>query len=258
MLPNATPDELAQSVAGRAVEHVDRRGKFLLLGLSDDIWLAIHRKMSGNLVLRVAAEPPERHTHLTLPLDDGSRLDLVDPRKFGRVYLFRSRPELDTFLDDRLGPEPLAELTATRLRDLLARRRARLKSLLLDQRFLAGVGNLYADEILWTARLHPLRDASTLTTRERARLLAAIQEVLTEAIERRGTSFSSYIDAAGEPGTNQQFLRVYGRAGEPCLRCAKTIERMVVSQRGTWYCRRCQRLSRNQAPIIRAKRSADL
>jgi formamidopyrimidine-DNA glycosylase len=241
MLPNAAPEEIDRITAGRTIESVERRGKYLLVGLSDDVWLAIHRKMSGNLILHDHEVPPAPHTHFSLTLDDGRRLDFVDPRKFGRVYLFRSASELTSFLDSRLGPEPLEGLTSARLGQLMARRNGRLKSLLLDQRFLAGLGNLYADEILWVARLHPLRQGSTLTARERNYLFEAIREVLVDAIERRGTSFSSYVDAAGEPGTNQGFLRVYGRAGEPCFRCGSVIERMVIGQRGTWYCRRCQR-----------------
>ena len=241
MLPNATPEAVDAAIRGRAVELVDRRGKYLLIGLAGDIWLVVHRKMSGNLVLRETDAPPVRHTHLVLRFEDRGELHFVDPRKFGRVYLFLERAELDAFLVDRLGPEPLADLTARRFGELLVNRRGRLKSLLLDQRFLAGIGNLYADEILWEARLHPERSAATLTSRERANLLAAIQQVLEAAIERRGTTFSSYLDAAGEPGDNQNFLQVYGRAGQPCPRCNRPIGRRVIAQRGTWFCPRCQR-----------------
>jgi formamidopyrimidine-DNA glycosylase len=125
----------------------------------------------------------------------------------------------------------------------LAERRGRLKSLLLDQRFLAGIGNLYADEILWTARLHPERAAASLTPREIGRLHAAIRSVLAAAIERRGTSLSDYVDAEGAPGDNQNHLQVYGRAGQPCTRpgCGRAIVRQVIAQRGTWLCPRCQR-----------------
>jgi len=173
--------------------------------------------------------------------DDGWRMDFVDPRKFGRIYLFLGRDSLDAFLDERLGPEPL-EIERSHLDTLLARRRGRLKSLLLDQTFLAGIGNLYADEILWEARLHPERPADSLTARERGRLHTAIREILAAAIERRGTSLSDYVDAQGEPGTNQEYLQVYGRAGLPCSReaCRRPIVRMVIAQRGTWLCPTCQ------------------
>ena len=241
MAPNATLDTLAQTAVGRTIESIARRGKYVIVGLSGEAFLVLHRKMSGNLVLRTTDLPVAAHTHLTVAFDDGWRLDFVDPRKFGRIYLFLGRDALDAFLDERLGPEPL-EIERSDLERLLERRRGRLKSLLLDQTFLAGIGNLYADEILWEARLHPQRSVESLSARERGRLHEAIQHVLSTAIERRGTSLSDYVDAEGEPGTNQNYLQVYGRAGLPCPRdeCGNTIVRTVVAQRGTWVCPTCQ------------------
>lgn len=241
MAPNATLETLAKTAVGRTIESIARRGKYVIVGLSGDAYLVLHRKMSGNLVLRTTDLPAAPHTHLSVTFDDGWRLDFVDPRKFGRIYLFRGRDALDAFLDERLGPEPL-EIQRGELDALLVRRRGRLKSLLLDQTFLAGIGNLYADEILWEACLHPQRSVESLTTRERTRLHEAIQQILTTAIERRGTSLSDYVDAEGEPGTNQEFLQVYGRAGLPCTRekCGRPIVRLVVAQRGTWLCQSCQ------------------
>jgi formamidopyrimidine-DNA glycosylase len=243
MAPNATLAQLMTTAVGRTIVSVMRRGKYVIAGLSGEAFLLLHRKMSGNLVLRRCDSAIEKHTHLTVTFDDGARLDFVDPRKFGRIYLFLGRDSLDAFLDERLGPEPL-EISRPDFEALLSRRRGRLKSLLLDQTFLAGIGNLYADEILWTARLHPERPVDSLSTRERARLHQAIQDVLEAAIARRGTSFSDYVDATGEPGTNQDHLQVYGRAGQPCLRplCRRTIERRVIAQRGTWLCPTCQTL----------------
>ncbi|HZO25902.1 MAG TPA: DNA-formamidopyrimidine glycosylase [Chloroflexota bacterium] len=241
MAPNATLETLAKTAVGRTIESIARRGKYVIVGLSGDAYLVLHRKMSGNLVLRTTDLPAAPHNHLSVTFDDGWRLDFVDPRKFGRIYLFRGRDALDAFLDERLGPEPL-EIQRGELDTLLERRRGRLKSLLLDQTFLAGIGNLYADEILWEACLHPQRSVESLTTRERTRLHEAIQQILTTAIERRGTSLSDYVDAEGEPGTNQEFLQVYGRAGLPCTRekCGRPIVRLVVAQRGTWLCPSCQ------------------
>jgi len=174
------------------------------------------------------------------------RLDFVDPRKFGRIYLFLDREAREAFLAERLGPEPL-EIALADLRALLRQRRGRLKSLLLDQRFLAGIGNLYADEILWESRLHPERVADSLTPHQIARLHAAIQSILAAAIERRGTSLSDYVDAEGAQGENQNHLKVYGRAGEPCARpgCGRPIVRQLIAQRGTWLCLRCQQLPRS-------------
>jgi formamidopyrimidine-DNA glycosylase len=233
------------------VEAVGRRGKYLLIGFDDDTWLTIHRKMSGNLLLEPPDRPRPRHTHLvvTFDVDDASvEMRFVDPRKFGRVNLFRSSVELEDFLAERLGPDSLVDLDASVLALKLKGRSARLKTLLLDQSFLAGVGNLYADEALWEARLHPLRAASSLKPAEVKRLAAAITQVLTLGVERRGTSFSSYRDADyrdadGTPGQNQDFLNVYGREGQACPRCGTPIQRIVIGQRSAFFCPKEQRLT---------------
>jgi formamidopyrimidine-DNA glycosylase len=241
MLPNTTEDDLEDTLRGHCVSSVDRRGKYLLIGLDDDSWLTVHRKMSGNLLLVSGESPLERHTHLVIGLDDGQDLRFVDARKFGRVYLFRSRDELDDFLGERLGPEPL-DFDEALLVAKLKKRKGRIKSLLLDQAFLAGVGNLYADEALWEARLHPLRTADSLSTREAYRLARAIKLVLVRGIERRGTSFSSYRDSDGTPGENQEFLNAYGREGQPCPRCGAPIKRIVIGQRSAFFCPKEQKL----------------
>ena len=247
MIPNTSQAELAGVLRGLAVTTVDRRGKYLLLGFEDDRWLAIHRKMSGNLLIRAGDAPPEAHTHLEIGFDDGTLMRFVDARKFGRVYLFGSKHDLDAFVAARLGPEPLTELDASSLRALLKGRRGRIKSLLLDQAFLAGVGNLYADEALWEARIHPLRSADSLSTVDVARLAPAIKDVLTRGIERRGTSFSTYRDADESRGDNQDYLNVYGREGQPCPRCGRPIKRITIGMRSAHYCSYCQRLRRPTA-----------
>jgi formamidopyrimidine-DNA glycosylase len=241
MLPNADAAELEAALPGKVVEAIDRRGKYLIIRLSSGAALVIHRKMSGNLVLQPPDSPRERHTHLVLTFDDSTELRFVDARKFGRIYYFASTAALDDFLAGRLGPEPLDDLTPARLAALLRGRRRRLKSLLLDQTFLAGIGNLYADEALWSARLHPSRSGGSLKPAEIRRLALSIREVLERGIEHRGTSFSIYVDATGEPGVHQDFLQAYGRAGQPCARCTRPIERCVIAQRGTWLCPHCQR-----------------
>jgi formamidopyrimidine-DNA glycosylase len=243
MLPNASEAELAAVLKGRRILSVDRRGKYLLIGFDRDLWLAIHRKMSGNLLLEPEGAPRALHTHLAVQLDDRTELRFVDTRKFGRAYLFRSRVELDDFLAERLGPDSLLELDALVLAEKLRRRKGRIKPLLLDQAFLAGVGNLYADEALWDARVHPLRPADSLSGREVRRLARAITEVLLTAIERRGTSFSTYRDSDGSEGENQEFLNVYGREGLPCPRCGCPISRILIGQRSSHFCPICQRLS---------------
>lgn len=241
MLPNADPGEVCAALCGQTVEAVKRRGKYVILSFASGGALVIHRKMSGNLVLQSPDSLRERHTHLVLTFDDGCELHFVDPRKFGRIYYFPNGEALERFTATRLGPEPLDDLTPTRLAALLGSRRRRLKALLLDQSFIAGLGNLYADEALWLARLHPERPGNSLSRAETARLAGAIRDVLQSAIDRRGTSLSDYVDATGEPGENQAYLLVYGRAGHPCQRCGTRIERRLMVQRGTWFCPRCQR-----------------
>jgi formamidopyrimidine-DNA glycosylase len=241
MVPNSSEAELNTALQSRKVVSVGRRGKYLLIEFDQDRWLAIHRKMSGNLLLRPADASSEAHTHLEIEFDDRMLLRFVDPRKFGRVYLFHSSEELTDFLTDHLGPDSLVDLNEKILADKLRGRRGRIKSLLLDQAFLAGVGNLYADEALWQAKLHPLRTADTLSDAEINRLAMAIKQVLVLGIERRGTSFSSYRDADGSPGENQDFLNAYGRESLPCPRCGTPIRRILIGQRSSYFCPHCQR-----------------
>jgi formamidopyrimidine-DNA glycosylase len=243
MLPNSSETELQLALSGREVQTIERRGKYLLIGFDDDHWLGVHRKMSGNLLMQSAEAPAPRHTHLSIELDNGEALRFVDARKFGRVYLFRAGDERDDFLAERLGPDSLVDLDAGVLAAKLRGRKGRLKPLLLDQAFLAGVGNLYADEALWEARLHPLRSADSLSRAEVARLARAIKQVLVLAIERRGTSLSTYRDADGTAGENQDHLNVYGREGLPCPRCGAPIRRMVIGARSSYFCPREQRES---------------
>ncbi len=242
MLPNSSETELQATLTGLMVNSVDRKGKYVLLGLDDDTWLGIHRKMSGNVLLRPARAPTEAHTHLEIEFDDGTLLRFVDPRKFGRVYLFRTSLELNDFLAARLGPDSLIDLDEAMLRGKLRGRTGRIKSLLLDQAFLAGIGNLYADEALWTARVHPLRSADSLSNVEMRRLAAAIKEVLLRGIERNGTSFSAtYRDVDDRPGENQAFLNAYGRESAPCPRCGRPISRILIGARSSHFCPKCQR-----------------
>lgn len=241
MLANRTPEELASVLPGQTILAARRRGKYIELKLDTGGCLLFHRKMTGNLLVTPAGTPGGRHAHFSISTSGERELRFVDPRKFGRVYYFASLEEEEDFLRARIGLDPLAELTEQSLQSLLSRRKGRLKSLLLDQRLIAGIGNLYADEMLWEAGLAAERSASSLSPKEADRLYAAMQAVLSRAIERRGTSLSDHLDADGLPGSNQDHLNVYGRAGQPCPRCGVTILRRVVAQRGTWYCPGCQR-----------------
>lgn len=247
MLPNTSELDLQEVLVGHRISSVQRRGKYLLIQMDDDAWVSVHRKMSGNLLLVQHATPVALHTHLIVGLDDGSDLRFVDARKFGRVYLFHSGEEVQDFLAQRLGPDSLEELDETLLAAKLRRRKGRIKILLLDQAFVAGVGNLYADEALWEARVHPLRSADSLSTPEIKRLAGAIKHVLTDAIERRGTSFSTYRDSDGSAGENQNFLNAYGREGQACPRCGTPIKRIVIGQRSAFFCPKEQRLKTQNA-----------
>ncbi|MCB0216840.1 MAG: bifunctional DNA-formamidopyrimidine glycosylase/DNA-(apurinic or apyrimidinic site) lyase [Chloroflexi bacterium] len=237
-LPLNAPAELDARIRGQVVEAVGRRGKYIVLDLSAD-QLLVHLKMSGRLQVAPADSAPNPHAYVVLGLDGGDELRFHDPRKFGRIYLLAD-PEP---ILGQLGPEPLdPAFTLARFRARLAGRRGRLKPLLLDQAFLAGLGNIYVDESLWQARLHPLRPADTLAAGEQAALHAAIVDVLTRAVAARGTSFSraGYRDLSGNMGEMQGSLRVFQRHGQPCPRCGRTIERMRVGQRGTHLCPGCQ------------------
>ena len=229
-------------IAGQRVESVGRRGKYVTLQLSGGDWLLIHLKMTGHLqVMPPGARdaPPGKHVRAVFCLDDGYQLVFRDPRKFGRIHL---TGDPDTVVGD-LGPEPLAgDFTLEVFTARMRRRRGRLKPLLLNQRFIAGLGNIYADESLFAARLHPRRTAGTLSDDEIAALYHAIRRVLRQGIENRGTTLSDgvYRDAAGEEGSNQAQLRVYGRTGQPCVCCATPVQRIVLSGRGAHFCPRCQ------------------
>ncbi|HEU0115258.1 MAG TPA: DNA-formamidopyrimidine glycosylase, partial [Thermomicrobiales bacterium] len=240
VLDGDAPAEVAARLVGSTIERVGRRGKYLLLELDDGTTIEAHLRMTGQLVVRPAGSPPLRFEHLAIVLDDGQEIRFADQRKFGRV---RHLPGgAADRLDARLGPEPLSPaFTATRLGVALARRTGKIKSVLLDQRLVAGLGNIYVDEALFRARIHPERAAKSLSDEEIRRLHRAIRAVLRDAIDRRGTSFSSYRDARGASGDNQRFLDVYGRAGDRCPRCGGEIARIVVGGRGTHFCPTCQR-----------------
>ncbi len=243
MLPNSTEAELQTVLPGLTVKVIDRRGKYLLVGFDEDQWLVVHRKMSGNVLLRPGNALPEAHTHIEIEFDDGTLLRFVDPRKFGRVYLFRSFIQLNDFLAADLGPDSLIDLNEQMLVAKLRGRTGRIKSLLLDQAFVAGIGNLYADEALWEARVHPLRSAASLSKVEMRRLAGAIKSVLMRGIERNGTSFSAtYRDVDDQPGENQSFLNAYGRESQPCPRCGRPISRILIGARSAHFCPRCQKL----------------
>ena len=264
------PISFGDAVAGRAVEAVGRRAKQLVIELSGEAALTIHLKMTGQLFVVPADTPEDPYVRLVLELADGRELRFRDIRKFGKVGLYGRDPITGDLVAEvggaavfaAIGPEPLDE--AFRIRDFrrrLRRRKGRLKPLLLDQSFLAGIGNIYADESLWRARLHPLRTVPTLRPPDERRLYESVRSVLAEAIDRRGSSIDDYTAPDGD-GSMQERLDVYQRTGEPCPRCGRPIKRIVVGARSTHLCTWCQRLPaddrRGARSILRTMTGGDV
>jgi formamidopyrimidine-DNA glycosylase len=264
------PISFGDAVAGRTVEAVGRRAKQLVIELSGEAALTIHLKMTGQLFVVPADTPEDPYVRLVLELADGRELRFRDIRKFGKVGLYGRDPITGDLVAEvggaavfaAIGPEPLDD--AFRIRDFrrrLRRRKGRLKPLLLDQSFLAGIGNIYADESLWRARLHPLRTVPTLRPPDERRLYESVRSVLAEAIERRGSSIDDYTAPDGD-GSMQERLDVYQRTGEPCPRCGRSIKRIVVGARSTHLCTWCQRLPagdrRGARSILRTMTGGDV
>jgi formamidopyrimidine-DNA glycosylase len=238
------------AVRGRRVEAVGRRAKLLIVELSGGVALTIHLKMTGQLFVVPAGAPEDSYIRLVVAFADGRELRFRDIRKFGRVGFYERDPRTGEIVLEPggsavfagHGPEPLdPAFTLAAFRRRLRSRKGRLKPLLLDQAFIAGIGNIYADEALWAARLHPLRSAASLRPADERRLYLAIRSILTEAIERRGSSIDDYTAPDGD-GEMQERLQVYQRTGEPCPRCGRAIRRIVIAARATHFCSWCQRL----------------
>ena len=241
------PGALEEHLPGRIIEKVERYGKFMLLRLSPaesagngaakPASLLVHLGMTGNLAPNAAAVPHEKHTHVTLLLDDGRELRYTDARRFGRIaYLAEGalEQELQPF-----GADPL-EVTQEEFVQRIRSRRARIKALLLDQSVLRGVGNIYADESLWRAKIHPARLGAEITRKQAAALRRVLQEILRKAIVMRGSSIADFLDATGEPGEYQRHHRAYGREGKACYRCGSFIRRAIVAGRSSFFCPKCQ------------------
>ena len=230
--------DFANAVAGERVKSVRRRGKYAILELQSGRGLVTSLRMTGRLVVQRAREPDFPGTHVVLWFRGGGRLSFADLRTFGRMRLVEAAEPWDR----ELGVEPFdAGFTPQAFMSMLAGRTTPVKALLLDQRRIAGIGNIYACEALWEARIRPGRPARALTKPAIHRLHRAILDVLQRAIESRGTSVDDYVDAGGLRGGFQNALSVYGRLGQPCRRCGRAIVRTVLGQRGTWWCRGCQR-----------------
>jgi len=242
---------LEAALPGATIQEIRRFGKFIGLRLASHNgtngsgpanWLFVHLGMTGQFVVCRPDSPERPHTHVWLSLDDSRELRYTDIRRFGKMRLV-SEAELPAFLS-RLGTEPL-EVTFKNFSAAISRR-AMIKALLLDQRVLRGLGNIYTDESLWRARVHPRRLGSTLKPAELRALYTAVRRVLAEAIRLRGSSISDFVDSAGSPGDYQRRHRAYGRDAKPCYRCGSKIRRIIVAGRSSYFCPRCQRAPRRR------------
>jgi formamidopyrimidine-DNA glycosylase len=271
------PRAVSGPLAGATIEAVERRGKYLILRLDSDRALVMHLRMTGNLLLRptgreavadlMEAErlggprlyegsPDTRYLRMRLVLDDGSEVLFTDPRRFGHGALMRAA-ELEAHLAARVGLEPLSEeLTAEAIRELAAGRRAPLKSFLLGQAGVAGIGNIYADEALWRARLHPLSPAGSMTSEHCEALRRAIVEALEAGLANGGASIDDYRDLRGEQGSMQDEFLVHTREGQECTRCGAEIRRVAVGGRSTYFCPGCQKRLRRRRRESRRRSSS--
>ena len=249
------PAEVAAELTGERVAALERRGKYLVVRFESGRTLLIHLRMTGTLLHgRNGTAPDDPYVRAVVTLDNGSDVAYRDVRRFG-TWLVLDRGDLEPYLASRLGEEPLGPgFTPGSFAERLRGRRAPIKAALLDQRTVAGMGNIYADEALWQAQIHPLREAGTLGTEDVTRLHEAVRAALLTGIEYQGATLSDYRLPSGEPGGMQREFQVYGREGEPCPRCGTPIERTVVAGRGTSFCPRCQRQPRHRGTTRGARR----
>ena len=245
-IADQNPAAFRRQLRKRKITTISRRGKYIIFHLQPELNLLFHLRMTGRFVLAGAGTHRTRHDHLIIRLDDGRQLRFHDTRKFGRAYLAPTHQAIT----GHLGPEPLsAGFTAKKLAALLAVRKRQLKPLLLDQTFIAGLGNIYVDEALWEARLHPLTNAHELNTEQATKLHRAIRKVLRQGLKNAGTTLgdgqANFYSLERRTGRNLSFVNVFRRTGQPCPSCANPIERLVVGQRSTHICPHCQLLPKH-------------
>lgn len=238
------PEEVEQfkdALVGQVIDHIGRRGKFLLI-YTTDFALVSHLRMEGRYGLFAPDEQPDKHTHVIFYFTDGTQLRYRDVRKFGTMHLFKKGEELNVLPLSQLGPEPFSEeFTVKRMKEMLAKTNRSIKTVLLDQKLVVGLGNIYVDESLFKAGIHPERAANSISQKELVTLHAEIVKTLEEAVEKGGSTVRSYVNTQGEIGMFQLELYVYGRKGEECKVCSSELERIVVGGRGTVFCPKCQK-----------------
>jgi formamidopyrimidine-DNA glycosylase len=238
----APPEAIADALDGRVIERLGRRGKYLVMTFEDDVHLVMHLRMTGNLLL---TDEEPKHTRVRMELDDGQKLLFVDVRRFGTGDVLLGSDALAEYFASRLGVEPLSpDFTAAALRDQARGRKQPVKAFLLNQERVAGVGNIYADEALFRAKIHPLRPVGTLRRPQIESLRDAVVDSLNAGIDAKGASIDDYRHVDGARGSFQDRFLVHLRAGKPCPRCGATIQKMRAAGRGTYVCPRCQRRPR--------------
>ncbi|BBH18967.1 formamidopyrimidine-DNA glycosylase [Paenibacillus baekrokdamisoli] len=243
------PSQFAELLVGRTIVSVERRGKFLRI-LLDGLVLVSHLRMEGRYGVYEQDEPVELHTHVRFHFEDGTELRYKDVRQFGTMHLFRSGEELELPPLNKLGLEPLDEsFTLKAFKKVLAKRTTKIKPLLLNQEYVVGLGNIYVDEALFTAGIHPERPADSLKPAEWTKLYEAVRFTLSRAVEAGGSSIKSYVNGEGDMGRFQHELLVYGRKDEPCSKCGRCIEKLVVGGRGTHICTSCQPIPKSRLSV---------
>ena len=235
------PDSVAKAIEGKKIKGFDRRAKLLLMHLDDHgTTIAIHLKLSGQLFVRKSSDSPDRFTHIVVELDKGEELRFNDLRKFGFMKVVKDKAELDSLLSE-FGPEPFTrEFTFEKFREMVTKSSRAVKTVIMDQTKIAGVGNIYADEVLWRAKIHPETPANGLSDKNLKELFDAILFVLKQGIEDRGTSVDQYLDTHAHKGGHAKNLKVFRLNGEPCPRCGTIIKKIRVGGRGTHFCPSCQ------------------
>ncbi|MBU7006759.1 DNA-formamidopyrimidine glycosylase [Phosphitispora fastidiosa] len=235
--------EFDEKLKGKKITGISRRGKYLIIQLSGGLVMVVHLRMTGQLLYCSAEQERVKHTHVIFHLSDKYDLRFVDQRQFGKVQFLPAKDLENLSSLKNLGVEPLSDdFTREFFKKGLRNRRVKIKPLLLEQEFIAGIGNIYADEALFRARVNPEKVAANLSPREASMLFNAIREVLIEGIDNKGTSIKDYIDGDGNKGSNQNNLRVYGRDRQPCTKCGTEIQRVVIRGRSAHYCPKCQKI----------------
>ncbi|AGB40424.1 formamidopyrimidine-DNA glycosylase Fpg [Halobacteroides halobius DSM 5150] len=239
LIAQSKPEDFKEILIGSKIEEVRRRGKYIIIELDNRYYLVTHLRMTGRFVYTKQDEEHDKYDYIFFKFRGADELRLGSKRQFTRVYLVKDLEDAGSLT--KLGPEPLSdEFTLELFKEMLSTRRGRIKPLLLNQKFLAGLGNIYVDEAIYISQIHPLRTADTLSLEEIERLYKAIKQVLREGIKHRGTTKWDYVDASGQAGEYQNYLRAYGREGEECNRCGSELDRIKVGGRSSYFCPSCQ------------------